>query len=151
MQEMLSLIPASRRSPEEGHGNPLQCFCLRNLLDRGTWQATVPGVPKSQTRLNNSTATTNVMVSVSLLSDFTCALLVYRKIIDFCMLTLYSNVAIITYKFQQHFVNSFRFSIQLVLSSMNNAIFFPQYVHLVLLSLVLLHQLKLLVSCRKAW
>ena len=54
----VSLIPASRRSPEEGNGNPLQYFCLKNLLDRGTWQATVSGVPKSQTRLNYSAATT---------------------------------------------------------------------------------------------
>ena len=32
-----------------GHGNPLQCSCLANSMDRGTWQATVHGVTKSQT------------------------------------------------------------------------------------------------------
>ena len=37
------------RSPGGGHGNPLQCFCLENPMDRGVWQATVPGVAKSQT------------------------------------------------------------------------------------------------------
>ena len=33
------------------HGNPLQCSCLKNLMDRGAWRATVHGVAKSQTRL----------------------------------------------------------------------------------------------------
>ena len=31
----------------EGNGNPLQCSCLENLMDRGTWQATVHGITKS--------------------------------------------------------------------------------------------------------
>ena len=34
-----------------GHGNPLQYSCLENPMDRGAWQATVHGVPKSQTVL----------------------------------------------------------------------------------------------------
>ena len=34
----------SGRSPGEGDGNPLQCSCLENLMDRGAWQATVHGV-----------------------------------------------------------------------------------------------------------
>ena len=42
-------IPGSRRSPEEGHGNPLQCSCPENPMDRGAWQAAVHGVTKSQT------------------------------------------------------------------------------------------------------
>ena len=42
-------IPGSGRSPAEGNGNPLQCSCLENPMDRGTWWATVHGVPKSQT------------------------------------------------------------------------------------------------------
>ena len=29
------------RSPEEGHGNPLQYSCLKNSMDRGAWRATV--------------------------------------------------------------------------------------------------------------
>ena len=37
------------RSPEEGNGNPLQCSCLENFMDRGAWRATVHGVTKSQT------------------------------------------------------------------------------------------------------
>ena len=30
-------ILGSRRSPGEGNGNPLQCSCLENPMDRGTW------------------------------------------------------------------------------------------------------------------
>ena len=43
----------SRKSLGEGNGNPLQYSCLENSMDRGGWQATVCGVAKSQTRLNN--------------------------------------------------------------------------------------------------
>ena len=30
-------IPGSGRSPGGGNGNPLQCSCLKNSMDRGTW------------------------------------------------------------------------------------------------------------------
>ena len=43
------LIPGLGRSPEGGHGNPLQYSCLENPMDRGTWQATVHSVTKSRT------------------------------------------------------------------------------------------------------
>ena len=33
----LSLIPGSGRSPGEGNGNPLQCSCLENPMDGGTY------------------------------------------------------------------------------------------------------------------
>ena len=46
-------IRKSIRSPGEGNGNPLQCSCLGNLIDRGVRQATVHRVAKSQTRLSN--------------------------------------------------------------------------------------------------
>ena len=45
------LIPGSGRSPGGGNDNPLQDFCLENSMDRGTWQATVYRVTKSQTQL----------------------------------------------------------------------------------------------------
>ena len=32
---------------------PLQCSCMENPMDIGTWWATVPGVTKSQTQVNN--------------------------------------------------------------------------------------------------
>ena len=39
-------IPGSGRSPGRGHGNPLQCSCLENPMDREAWQATVHGITK---------------------------------------------------------------------------------------------------------
>ena len=36
----LGVILGSGRSPIEGNGNPLQYSCLRNPMDRGTWQPT---------------------------------------------------------------------------------------------------------------
>ena len=35
----------------EGNGNPLQCSCLENPVDRGAWRAAVHRVAQSQTRL----------------------------------------------------------------------------------------------------
>jgi len=40
-------IPGLGRSPGGEHGNPLQCSCLENPMDRGAWQATVHGVTES--------------------------------------------------------------------------------------------------------
>ena len=45
----LGSIPGLGRSPEGGHGNPLQYSCLENHMDRGVWWATVLGVTKSWT------------------------------------------------------------------------------------------------------
>ena len=45
----LGLIPGFGRSPGEGHGNALQYSCLENPMDRGVWQAIVPGVSKNWT------------------------------------------------------------------------------------------------------
>ena len=44
-----TLIPESGRSPEGGHGNPLQYSCLENPMERGAWQATVHRITKSRT------------------------------------------------------------------------------------------------------
>ena len=41
------------RSPGVGNGNLLQYACLENSVDRGVWWATVCGVTKSQTQLND--------------------------------------------------------------------------------------------------
>ena len=41
------LIPELGRSPEGGHGRPLQDSCLENSMDRGGWWATVHRVTKS--------------------------------------------------------------------------------------------------------
>ena len=47
------LIPGSGRSPREGNGYPLQYSDLENSMDRGAWQATVPGLAKSRTWLTD--------------------------------------------------------------------------------------------------
>ena len=74
----LGLIPGSGRSPGEGNGNPLQCSCLENPMDREAWWAAVHGVTKSWTRLSNFTFTfpfptnsfidTNINISLCLLT-----------------------------------------------------------------------------------
>ena len=43
------LITEAKRLPGEGGGNPLQYSRLENAMDRGAWQAAVPGVTKGQT------------------------------------------------------------------------------------------------------
>ena len=40
-------VPGPGRSPEGGHGNPLQDSCLENSTDRGAWQATAHRIAKS--------------------------------------------------------------------------------------------------------
>ena len=57
----LGPIPGSGRSPGEGNGNPLQHSYLENSMDRGAWRATVYGVTKSWTQLNNFTFTIAVL------------------------------------------------------------------------------------------
>ena len=51
--EDLGLIPGLGRSPGERNGNPLQCSCLENPMDRGAWRATIHGVAKSGTKLSD--------------------------------------------------------------------------------------------------
>ena len=53
-------IPESGRSPRGGDGNPLQCSCLGNSMDRGAWRATVHGVTES-----DMTGHTHMHVTVS--------------------------------------------------------------------------------------
>ena len=51
--EDLGSIPGLGRSPGEWNGNPLQCSCLGNPMDRGAWWATIHGVAKSWTKLSD--------------------------------------------------------------------------------------------------
>ena len=46
-RELSSLYPGG------GNGNPLQCSCLENSMDRGVWQTTVHKVSESQTQLRD--------------------------------------------------------------------------------------------------
>ena len=58
MQETYEIWVQSlgQEDPLEGeHGNPLQCSCLENPIDRGGWWATVHGVTKSRTELSDFT------------------------------------------------------------------------------------------------
>ena len=43
----LGSIPGLGRFPGEGNGNPLQCSCLKNPMDRGDWQASPWGHKES--------------------------------------------------------------------------------------------------------
>ena len=45
------LIPGSGKSPGGGHGNPLQCSCLENPMDRGSWRTSAHGVAECHTCL----------------------------------------------------------------------------------------------------
>ena len=49
----LASVPGLGRSPGEGNDNPLQYSCLKNAMARGSWQVTLHGVAKSQTRLSD--------------------------------------------------------------------------------------------------
>ena len=49
----MGYAPWVRKIPGEGNGNPLQYSCLGNPMDRGAWWATVHGVAKRWTWLNN--------------------------------------------------------------------------------------------------
>ena len=40
-------IPGLGRPSGVGNGNPLQCSCLENPMERGAWWATVHGFAKS--------------------------------------------------------------------------------------------------------
>ena len=51
--ENASSFPGSGRPPGKGNGNPLQCYCLGNPMDRGVWPTAVHGVTKSELRLSN--------------------------------------------------------------------------------------------------
>ena len=54
----------------EGNGNPLQCSCLENPRDGGTWWAAIYGVAQSQTRLKwFSSLAAPILQADSLLSE----------------------------------------------------------------------------------
>ena len=44
----------------EGDGNPLQCSCLEDPRDRGSWWAAVSGVAQSQIRLKRLSSSSSV-------------------------------------------------------------------------------------------
>ena len=54
----VGLIPGWGRSPGEGNGNPLQYSCLKNPMDRRTWQTTAHEV--TRVRQNRATVHTHL-------------------------------------------------------------------------------------------
>ena len=51
VQETQVRSPVWEDPLEEGNGSPLQYFCLEYPKDRGAWRATVHGIAKSRTQL----------------------------------------------------------------------------------------------------
>ena len=58
------LAPESGRSPGAGNGDPLQCSCLENPMDRGAWWATVHRVAKRQTRMGMNTGMNGFLIKI---------------------------------------------------------------------------------------
>ena len=52
---------------EVGSGNPLQCSCLENSMDRGAWQATVQGAQECRLRLSSHTHDRRLVLGFSAL------------------------------------------------------------------------------------
>ena len=56
----LGLIPGLGRSLEKGNGNPLQCSCLENSMDRGAWQLQRTG----HDRVTNTLSSTKLFMGL---------------------------------------------------------------------------------------
>ena len=59
-----STLQISWRSPEGGHGHPLQYSCPENLVDRGAWQDTVHRDTNSRTQLKLQSIGVSALPSV---------------------------------------------------------------------------------------
>ena len=60
----MDLIPGLGRSPGGRNGNPLQCSCQENPMDRGNWPATAHRVAKSRTGLKQLGMQAHIHVSI---------------------------------------------------------------------------------------
>ena len=63
----------------EGNGNPLQCSCLENPRDRGTWWAAVYGVAQSRTQLKRLSISGGSSSGLILKAVFTLCLRINRE------------------------------------------------------------------------
>ena len=59
-------IPGSRRSPGEGNGNPLQCSCLENSMDRGALAGCSPWGCKESDKIEWLSTDTQRVNSISM-------------------------------------------------------------------------------------
>ena len=57
------LIPGSGRSSGEGNGNPLQCSCLGNPMEREAWWATIHGITTVGQDLVTKTTTMSTILN----------------------------------------------------------------------------------------
>ena len=70
-------IPGLGRYPGEGNGNPLQCSCLENPMDRGTWRATVHGVARIKHNLATKPPPPLYLSSIPLYFSYIFFILLY--------------------------------------------------------------------------
>ena len=54
----------------EGNGNPLQCSCLENPMDRGAWWAAIYGVAQSPTGLKRLSSSSSKGTAGNILTPF---------------------------------------------------------------------------------
>ena len=66
----------------EGNGNPLQCSCLENPRDGGTWWAAVYGVSESQTRLKRCCRSSSNILKSELINRFFVSTLLFSIVLS---------------------------------------------------------------------
>ena len=94
----------------EGNGNPLQCSCLENPRDGGTWWAAIYGVRQSWTRLKQLSSSSMSIESVMPSNHFIiCRPLLLPSI--FSIIRVFSNDAALCTRWSNYW--SFNFSISL--------------------------------------
>ena len=82
----------------EGNGNPLQCSCLENPMDGGTWWAAVCGIAKSGTRLSN----THTHTHTHLVFLATCSLSLVAVSRSYSSLTLHGLLTVVASLVMEH-------------------------------------------------
>ena len=72
----------------EGNGNPLQCSCLENPRDGGSWWAAVCGVAQSWTQLKWLSSSSSILFSIVAVSIYipTYSAREFQKNIYFCFI-----------------------------------------------------------------
>ena len=96
-----SSVPGLGRYPEGRNGNPLQYSCLKNVMDRGAWQATVCVVAKQLAQLSNwATTKTNGGLVWSLMFNF-MSLKIQIKCVHFQRRLIVFTVNFIFYLFEK--------------------------------------------------